>query len=121
MIFKREPAWWVNLGGVLIVFLGTLFPLTDVQQGWWNAVVASVVGVVVAAMTHDGVVAAAMGLFKAAVVLSAGYGVIPVVHTLSSAQQAALYTVLAAISAAYVRTQVTAKVSASGKAVPPPA
>lgn len=111
--FGREPAWWVNLGGLVVVLVGTLLPgFSPVQQGWFNAVIAAIVGLLIAAMTHDGVVAAAVGAVKAVIVVISGYGLVPVIHTLNGNQQLAVYAVLTFISAAYVRTQVTAPVPA---------
>ena len=122
MIFKREPAWWTNLAGFIIVLLATLIPnFSPVAQGWWNGVVAALVGLVIAAMTKNGLVAALVGFGKAAIVVVSGYGWLPVIHQLNDAQQAALWAVLAFISAAYVRTQVTATVGppiVNGSVVP---
>lgn len=119
-ILKREPAFWVGLGGTLIALLGTVFGFSSVQEGWWSAGDAALVGVVVAFMTHDGIVAAVLGLLKAAIVLCLGYHWIPGLQNVSADQQAAVYTVLAMIVAMFTRTQVTATVDAAGKAVPPP-
>lgn len=110
--FGREPAWWLNLAGLVVVLIGTLVPAFGaVQQGWFNGVVAAIVGVLIAVSTRDGVVAAVVGVVKAVIVVVSGYGFLPVVHTLSGNQQLAVYAVLSFVAAAYVRTQVTAPVA----------
>lgn len=110
--FGREPAWWLNLAGLIVVLVGTLAPgFSAVQQGWFNGIVAGAVGVLIAVSTRDGVVAAVVGLVKAVIVVVSGYGWLPVVHTLNGNQQLAMYAVLSFVAAAYVRTQVTAPVA----------
>lgn len=68
-IFGREPAYWLALASALIAFVSsTIFPLTVDQQGALNTVVAAVLGVAAAfAMKAEGLVAALVGFFKAAI------------------------------------------------------
>jgi hypothetical protein len=71
-ILGREPAYWLALASAAIAFISSaIFPLSTEQQGTLNAVVAAVLGVVTAfALKGEGLVAALVGFFKAA--LAAG-------------------------------------------------
>lgn len=124
--FLREPAWWVHAAAVAGVLLFTVFPhFTLQQQGWINAVFAAAAGVVVAALTHDGIFAAVMGLIKAALMVMLAYHWVPFLTNITPDQLAAIFTVLAGLSAAYTRTQAVAPIGPQsatvGTVAPPPA
>jgi len=107
-IFKREPALWLNLFAAVVAALGAfVVHLTTDQESLLNAGAFAVVGVVVAASTHDGLSAAVLGLFKALVSLGVGFGL----HV-APAQQLVLMTLVAAATSMFVRTQVGAPVPA---------
>jgi len=113
-ILGREPAMWLMLVSV-IVKGATAFGLdlsTD-RQAVINATAAAVVGLVVAAIVHEGAVAAILGLAQAGLALSVGFGA----H-LSADRQAAVMAAVAIAVGMYTRTQVTAPVPA--KAPLPP-
>ncbi len=103
-IFGREPAVWLGLVGALVTALSAFWlHLSIEQQGAISAVTALLVGLVTAAVTRDGIVAAGLGLAKGLFLLMVAFGL-----QLSPNNQAVLYTLLAAILAAFVRTQVVA-------------
>jgi len=68
-ILGREPAYWLALASALIAFVSsTIFPLSVDQQGALNTVVAAVLGLIAAfAMKAEGLVAAIVGFFEAAI------------------------------------------------------
>ncbi|WP_329177885.1 hypothetical protein [Streptomyces sp. NBC_01477] len=105
-IFGREPALWLALLGVAVK-LATAFglDLTNDQQASVNAASLAVVGVLVAASTHDGIAAAALGLLQAGIALAVGFGL----HWAPD-QQATVMSFAAALAAMWTRTQVTALV-----------
>lgn len=103
-IFGREPAVWLGLVGAVVAALSAFWlHLSVEQQGALGAVTALVVGLITAASTGDGVVAAVLGLGKGLFLLMVSFGL----H-LSPSDQAVLYALLAAVLAAFVRTQVVA-------------
>lgn len=75
-IFGREPAYWLALASGLIALVSaTAFPLTTEQQGVLNAVVAALVGVITAwRLAGEGLVAALVGFFKAAIAVALAFG-----------------------------------------------
>lgn len=110
-IFGREPALWLALVAVLVK-VSAAFGL-DVsvdQQALVNAVAAAVVGLIVAAMVHDGVGAALLGAVQAVVALAVGLGL-----NWSADQQAVVMSLVAAAVAMWTRTQVTAPVAAKAQ------
>lgn len=68
-VFGREVAYWLALASAAIAFVSAaVFPLGIEQQGALNAVVAAVFGVITAwRLKEEGLVAAIVGLFKAAI------------------------------------------------------
>lgn len=113
-ILGREPALWLTLVAVLVkVATAYGLNLTIDQQALVNAAAAAIVGLVIAAIVHEGAVAAITGLTQAGIALAVGFGA----H-LSADQQAALMSLVAIAVGMYVRTQVTAPVSAKA-ALPP--
>lgn len=110
MKLTRDPVLILNLVAALIAGVSSfLFPLTDDQQAVLNALAFTILNVVAAFTVHDGQVAAITGLFKAMLAVGIGFGL----H-LSPEKQAIVMTVVAAVGAFWVRTQV-------GSKVPPPA
>jgi hypothetical protein len=108
-IFGREPALWAGLVNTGIYLLGSnVLHLTTKQEAVVIAVTAAVLGIVVALSTHDGVSASILGLVKALLALGLGFGL-----KLDPNNQALLLSVVATLSAMFVRTQATAKVSAA--------
>jgi len=109
-VFGREPAAWLALVGALIsAFSAFVLHLNIGQQGALNAIAALLIGLFTAVVTRDGVVAAVLGAVKGLFLLLVAFGL-----QLSADNQAVLYTLLAAVLAAFVRTQVVAP-------APPPA
>lgn len=109
MIFRRDPALWLSLLATAIrLAVGFGLPLTVDQQSLLNAVLAAVVGLVVAfTVRHDGQVAAILGFVGAAIALAIGFGL-----RLSPENQALIMSFVGTVLAAFTRTQV-------GTGVPP--
>jgi hypothetical protein len=108
-IFGREPAAWAALVAVLLQVVGAFVADFDpTVQAWVNAVVAAVLGLIVAISVRDGVVAAITGLAQAVITLAVGLGL-----DWSSERQAIVLSAVGAIAAAFVRTQVTARIAAA--------
>lgn len=106
----RDPVFYTNLVAAVIMFVSTfLIPLSDEQQGTVNALALTVAGVWSAWKVSDGQLALVVGLFKAGIAVALAFGL----H-LTDVQQLAIMTVVTAIGAGFVRTQV-------GAPVPPPA
>lgn len=103
---KREPQWIAAV--IVIVVMGVslfaLHPSVD-QQGAINAVVIAVTAVFVALTTHDGQLAAIVGLFKALIALGLAFGL----H-MSPAEQVEILTALTTLASMWLRTQLGAPV-----------
>lgn len=107
-IFGREPAFWLNGFALLVAWLSTWFlHLTPETQSVVNAVAVTLMGLIIAFMTGDGQVAALLGFMKALIALGLGFGL----H-MSDAQQTTLLSLITFIATMFIRTQVTAPVSA---------
>lgn len=117
-IFGREPAAFVALAAVIIKLIAAFgVNLSTDQQAVLNAVVAALVGVVVAVMAHDALAAPLYGFAQAALALAVGFGL----HW-SADQQALVLSGVQVALAMFLRTQVTAKVPDSVQTpAPPPA
>ena len=111
MNVSREPAVFVAFFAAVIQVVGDFFaPLTSQQISIVNAVVVAVAGLATAIwVTHDGLVAAILGLAQAVIALAVGFGL-----DWSSVQQAALMAIVTAFVGMFVRTQVVAPVSVLG-------
>ena len=108
-VFGREPALWAGLINTGVYLLGaTVFHLSTKQESVVIAVCAGVLGIVVALSTHDGVSATILGLVKAIVAIGLGFGL-----KLDADKQAFILSGAATLSAMFVGTQATAKVSAT--------
>ena len=114
-ILGRDPAWWTAFAAVLIQFaVAWGVNLNETQQAGINAVVTLAFGLVVAwSVARDQVVAIAASLLTAALQLGVSFG-----WDLSQERIASAGALLVAVLAGYLRTQVTAPVSADGTRVP---
>lgn len=110
-IFGREPAYWLALASGLIALISSaIFPLTTDQQGWLNASVAALLGVVTAwTLKGEGLVAALVGFFKALIAVGLAFGL-----SLSpEIQGSAMIVVELVLTGVLVRPNVLAPVPAS--------
>lgn len=108
-ILGREPAAWAAFASIVIQTLGAFVVGFDHEtQAWVNAVVLAVLGLVVAFMVHDGVIAAITGLAQAVITLSVGLGL-----DWSAEKQALVISLITALAQFAVRQSVTAPVSAA--------
>jgi hypothetical protein len=105
-IFGREPAQWAMLINVVMAsLLAFVIHVNMDQQGAIMAVITLVMGIVVAAMTHDGLSAAILGMAKAVLSLALAFGL----HW-NPSQQALILSLVAVVTGMFIRTQVTAPV-----------
>jgi hypothetical protein len=110
-VFGREPAYWLALASGLIALVSAaVFPLTVDQQGVLNAVVAALLGITTAwALKGEGLVAALVGFFKAAIAAGLAFGL-----SLSpDVQSTAMVVVELVLTGVLVRPNVVAPVPAS--------
>lgn len=109
-IFGREPALLLGLvASAVQLFSAIVLPLTVEQQGVLNAVAVAIVGVVTAvAVSSEKGAAAVVGLAQAVLALALAFG-----WAASPEVQGAVMAFVTAIASAYVRTQVSAPVSAA--------
>ncbi|MFF4489404.1 hypothetical protein ACFY0F_23395 [Streptomyces sp. NPDC001544] len=107
-IFGREPAAWAALASIVLQVIGAFVADFDAEtQAWVNAVVLAVLGLIVAVMVHDGVIAAITGLAQAVITLAAGLGL-----DWSAEKQALILSLITAVAQFAVRQVVTAPVPA---------
>lgn len=107
-VFGREIAWWVGLTAAGIQVL-TSFGI-DVSPEWQSiitAIVTSVLGLCVAFMVGDGIIAAALGVIQSAISLFVGLGL-----DWTAEKQATVMGSLALVAAYLTRQNVVAPVSA---------
>lgn len=108
-ILGREPAAWAALASIVLQAIGAFVADFDAtKQAWVNAVVLAVLGLVVAFMVHDGVIAAVSGLVQATITLGVGLGL-----DWSAARQALVLSLVTAVAQFVVRQNVTAPVTAA--------
>ncbi|MGI5423045.1 hypothetical protein [Actinomadura luteofluorescens] len=114
-LFGREPAVWLGLVAVAVQTLVAWgVDLSEGQQAGVNAVATLAMGLAVAvASAHDQIVPAASGLLVGVLQLAVSFG-----FDLSQDKIATAGALLTAALAAYLRTQVTAPVTADGARVP---
>jgi hypothetical protein len=108
---SRDPALYLTLFATA-VRLGAafVFHLTDGQQAVLNAAATAVASLIVAVwVARDGQVAALLGVAQALLALAIGFGL-----NVSGENQAVIMSFVGAVAAAFIRTQVTAPVSAAG-------
>ncbi|MEW2402117.1 hypothetical protein [Streptomyces sp. NPDC046862] len=107
-ILGREPAAWLALFAVAVkLFSAFVMDVDQNTQAWVNAVAAAAMGLLVAWIANDGVVAAILGLVQAVIALAVGLGL----HW-DVATQAVVLSFVSMALGAYDRTQVTAPVPA---------
>jgi hypothetical protein len=105
-IFGREPAVWLAVAAAALKLVGAFWAgFTPEQQSWCNAVLAAAMGLAVAIIAHDGIVAAVLGLAQALLSLAVGYGL-----DWTADQQAVVMAFVTMVAGAFNRTQVTAPV-----------
>ncbi|CUW31798.1 hypothetical protein [Streptomyces reticuli] len=105
-IFGREPAAWAALASITLQAIGAFVADFDAEtQAWVNAVVLAVLGLIVAVMVHDGIIAAITGLAQAVLTLAAGLGL-----DWSAEKQALILSLITAVAQFAVRQVVTAPV-----------
>jgi hypothetical protein len=109
--FSRDPALWLTLFATVVRFgAAFIFHLTDGQQAVLNAAATAVAGLIVALVVRkDGQVAAILGVAQALLALAIGFGL-----DMSAERQAVVMSVVGAVAAAFIRSQVVAPVSADG-------
>lgn len=74
-ILGREPAAWAALASIVLQAIGAFVADFDAtKQAWVNAVVLAALGLIVAFMVHDGVIAAIAGFAQAVLTLAVGLG-----------------------------------------------
>lgn len=109
-IFGREPAVLLALVAAAIKMIAAFWiDLTIDQQAIINALVAAIVGCVVAITVKDGIVAALLGTAQAILALAIGFGL-----DVSAENQAVIMSFVGLALGMFERTQVVAP-------VPPPA
>ncbi|TVL89729.1 hypothetical protein [Streptomyces sp. SAJ15] len=114
-IFNREPAVWLGLVAVVVQFVSAFWiEVSADTQTAINAVAAAAMGLIIAFMVHDGVVAALTGFAQAALALGMNLGL-----DWSTEKQAAWMAFITVVAQAFVRTQVTAPVPAVALRRPP--
>ena len=105
-IFGREPAAWAALVSIVLQVIGAFVADFDAtKQAWVNAVVIAVLGLIVAFMVHDGVIAALTGFAQAVLTLAVGLGL-----DWSAEKQALILSLITAVAQFAVRQVVTAPV-----------
>jgi len=110
VLFGREPAAWLALFAVAVKLFSAFVMDVDMEtQAWVNAVAAAGMGVLIAWITKDGVVAAILGLVQAVISLAVGLGL-----DWDVATQAVVLSFVSLALGAYDRTQVTAPVTREG-------
>lgn len=106
-IFGREPAAWAALASIVLQVIGAFVADFDATtQAWVNGVVIAVLGLIVAFMVHDGVIAAIAGLVQAVMTLAVGLGL-----DWSAPKQALVLSLVTAVAQFAVRQTVVAPVS----------
>lgn len=115
-ILGREPAMWLAILAAALKLAGAFWlNLSPDVQAWLNAAAAAGMGLAVAVMVKDGVVAAVVGLAQALLALAVGLGL-----DWSAEQQAVVMGFVTLVAGAFDRTQVVAPVPAkaiAGRAV----
>jgi hypothetical protein len=107
-LFGREPAAWLALVAVAVKLLAAFgLDVSADQQATINAVAAAVMGVLIAALVHDGVGAALVGFAQAALALAVGFGL-----DWSADRQAVVMAAATVVVGMWDRTQVIAPVPA---------
>lgn len=108
--FARDPVVWTNLFAALVMLVSVFgLDLSPERQGLLNAAALAVAGLISGwKVATDGGLALVMGLFKSLIALAVAFGL----HW-SDQQQLVVMALVAAVGAAFVRTQVSAGVPPS--------
>jgi len=116
MILGRDPALWAAAARALILLVTTFFfPLTIDQQGTLNALVAVIIGLVVAfQVAAEKAVPFILGLLEAGTAVAVSFG-----WNMSPDRQLVIMTVAAALVGLFTRDRVVAPIDAAGNRVPP--
>jgi hypothetical protein len=111
---SRDPALWLSLCATALKLVCAFWiNFSPDQQTILNATAAALVGVAVAIwVRRDGQVAAILGAVQALLALAVGFG-----FHLDAEQQAIIMSFVGTALAAFVRTQVDARVPAEDPAV----
>ena len=110
LILGREPAALLTLFAVAVKLFSAFVMDVDIDtQAWVNALAAAAMGLLIALMTKDGVIAAILGFVQAALALAVGLGL-----DWDAAQQGLVLSFVSLALGAYDRTQVTAPVTRDG-------
>lgn len=105
-ILGREPAVFLALAASAIKLIAAFWiNLSTNQQAVMNAVVAALVGIAVAVIAKDAMVAALLGLAQALLALAIGFGL-----DITAENQAVIMSFVAVALGMFERTQVTAPV-----------
>lgn len=108
-LLGREPAVWAGLVAVVVQFVAAFgFNVSQNVQTGVNVAAVAVLGLLVAIKVHDGVIAALTGVAQAALALGMNLGL-----DWSADKQAAYMAIITVVAQAFVRTQVTAPVTAA--------
>lgn len=109
-LFGREPAAWLTLFAVAVkLFSAFVIEVDEATQAYVNAAAAAGMGVLIAWITKDGLVAAILGLVQAFMSLAVGLGL-----DWDVATQAVVLSFVSLALGGYDRTQVTAPVTREG-------
>jgi hypothetical protein len=108
---SRDPAIYLSLFATAVRLASAFwFHASDEQQAVVNAGATALAGVIVAVwVARDGQVAALTGLVQAMLALAIGFGL-----NISAELQATIMSFVGLAFAAFIRTQVTSRVSADG-------
>lgn len=107
-ILGREPAVLLALVATAVRMVAAFWiDLNTDQQAVLNAAASALVGLTIAAIVKDGLVAAVLGLVQAVLALAIGFGL-----DITAENQAVIMSFTSAIVAMFVRTQVVAPVPA---------
>lgn len=108
-VLGREPALWCALAAAAVKLVAAFWiDLSVDQQSALNAIVAGILGLVVAIAVKDGIQAAVLGFAQAALALAIGFGL----H-MSAPNQATLMAFVAVAVGMFERTQAIAPVPQS--------
>lgn len=111
---SRDPALYLTLFATAVRLAAAFWlDLSDGQQAVLNATATAIAGLWVAVwVRRDGQVAAILGVAQALLALAVGFGL-----QVDAEGQAVIMSFIGALAAAFIRTQVTAPVSADGAKV----
>jgi hypothetical protein len=113
--FSREPALYLFLVATGVrLFSAFILDVSTDTQALVNALATAIAGLIVAfAVARDGQVPAILGVIQALIALAVGLG-----FDLTAENQALIMTFVGGLAAAFVRSNVTAPVTADGDRVP---